>query len=50
MTTYYKDYSTLGNRARQVWGTGSRPRLKQGDGSFDPDQFSSSIACSIEMW
>ena len=28
MTAYYKDYSTLGNRARQVCGTGSRPRLK----------------------
>ena len=28
MTTYYKDYSTLGNRARQVWGPGSRLRLK----------------------
>ena len=29
MTAYYKDYSTLGNRARQVWGTGSRRRLKE---------------------
>jgi hypothetical protein len=28
MTAYYKDYSTLGNRARQVWGTRSRLRLK----------------------
>ena len=27
MTAYYKDYSTLGNRARQVWGPA------QGDGS-----------------
>ena len=29
MTAYYKDYSTLGNRARQVWRAGSRLRLKE---------------------
>ena len=28
MTTCCKDNSTLGNRARQVCGTGSRARLK----------------------